>query len=45
MESSYVIEALGYSANRPKESVRFSLGRPTKDVDIKKALAIIKMLR
>jgi cysteine desulfurase len=34
MESSYVIEALGYSRERAKSSIRFSLGRPTTKAEI-----------
>lgn len=40
--SSYVIEALGYSKERARSSVRFSLGRPTTAEDITGALKIIK---
>ncbi|HVO28621.1 MAG TPA: cysteine desulfurase family protein [Candidatus Paceibacterota bacterium] len=38
MEPSYVIEALGYSKERAKASIRFSLGRPTTKADIVAAL-------
>lgn len=34
MESSYVIEALGYSKDRARSSIRFSLGRPTTKAEI-----------
>jgi len=40
--SSYVIEALGYPKKRAKESVRFSLGRPTTRAEIRQTLSIIK---
>lgn len=40
-ESSYVIEALGYSKERAKASIRFSLGRPTTKAEISRALAVI----
>jgi len=36
MESSYVVEALGYSKERSKSSVRFSLGRQTNKAEIVK---------
>ncbi len=42
MESSYVIEALGFSAARAKRSIRFSLGRQTTKKDIEKTTAILK---
>ncbi len=42
MESSYVIEALGYSKERAKSSIRFSFGRPTTMAEVQRALAIIK---
>ncbi len=44
MESSYVIEALGYSKERAKSSVRFSLGRPTTTGDIKGALNLFSKI-
>jgi cysteine desulfurase len=40
--SSYVIEALGYSKERGRSSIRFSLGRPTTKKEIARALGIIK---
>lgn len=40
--SSYVIEALGYSKERARSSIRFSLGRPTIKKEIALTLAIIK---
>ena len=42
LESSYVIEALGYSTERARSSIRFSLGRPTTGEDIRGALAILR---
>jgi cysteine desulfurase len=42
--SSYVIRALGYSENRAKSSIRFSLGRPTTKEEIDLALKIIKKI-
>ncbi len=42
MESSYVVQALGYSKERAKSSIRFSLGRPTTRGGIDGALKIIK---
>jgi cysteine desulfurase len=41
-EYSYVIEELGYSKERAKSSIRFSLGRPTAEDEITRALEIIK---
>jgi cysteine desulfurase len=43
VEGSYVIEALGYSKERAKQSIRFSLGRPTTKREIDLALKIIKI--
>ncbi len=40
--SSYVIEALGYSKDRAKRSIRFSFGRPTKKEEINGALRIMR---
>jgi len=40
--SSYVIEALGYSKERAKSSIRFSLGRPTTQEEVEEAVRIIK---
>ena len=42
MESSYVIEALGYSKERAKKSIRFSFGRPTTKGEIEKTLRIMR---
>ncbi len=42
VESSYVIEALGYSKDRAKRSIRFSFGRPTTEKDVERALGVIK---
>jgi cysteine desulfurase len=44
LESSYVIEALGYSKERAKSSIRFSLGRPTTEENINAALDVIRNL-
>lgn len=41
VESSYVIEALGYSKERAASSVRFSLGRGTKKRDVAAAAKIV----
>jgi cysteine desulfurase len=41
-QSSYVIEALGYSKERAGSSVRFSLGRPTSKEEILQTLRILK---
>jgi len=42
LESSYIIEALGYSKERVKSSIRFSFGRTTTEADIKESLKIAK---
>ena len=42
VESSYVIEALGYSKDRAKWSIRFSFGRPTTREEVDQALVVIK---
>jgi cysteine desulfurase len=42
MESSYVIEALGYSKTRAKASVRFSFGRQTTKKEIDATLKVLK---
>jgi cysteine desulfurase len=42
LEASYVIEAMGYSKERAKSSIRFSMGRPTTEEDIATALAILE---
>lgn len=42
MESSYVIEALGYDKGRARSSIRFSLGRPTSKHEISAALKSMK---
>ena len=44
MESSYAIEALGYSKGRAKSSIRFSLGRPTTEREIGATLSIISKI-
>jgi cysteine desulfurase len=41
VESSYVIEAMGYPKERAASSIRFSLGRTTKSADIATASKII----
>jgi cysteine desulfurase len=43
-ESSYVIEALGYSKERAKSSIRFSLGRPTTAGDVAKTLDLTRSI-
>ncbi len=40
-EASYVIEALGYGRERARSSIRFSLGRTTKEADVDGALAVV----
>ena len=40
--SSYIIEALGYSRERARSSIRFSLGRPTTAKEVRRAMEIIK---
>ncbi|HEX4104191.1 MAG TPA: cysteine desulfurase family protein [Candidatus Paceibacterota bacterium] len=42
LESSYVIESLGYSKERAKSSIRFSLGRPTTREEVLRAAEVIK---
>ena len=44
MESSYVIEALGYSKERAKSSVRFSFGRQTSKQELDKTLKNLKII-
>ena len=44
MESSYVIEALGYSKTRAKSSIRFSFGCPTTKGEINVALKVLKQI-
>lgn len=41
LEASYVILAMGYGEDRARSSIRFSLGRPTTQEEIKGSLAII----
>ncbi|MBI1838765.1 MAG: cysteine desulfurase [Candidatus Colwellbacteria bacterium] len=41
---SHVVQALGFSGDRAKASLRITLGRPTKKVDIDKALKLIQNL-
>mgnify|MGYP001609019784 CR=1 FL=1 len=43
VESSHVIEALGFNKERAKRSIRFSFGRPTTKNELDKALEIIKI--
>ncbi len=45
MEAPYVIEALGHRKERAKASIRFSLGRPTTEREIKEALKIMETAR
>ena len=42
LQSSYVIEALGYSKERGRRSIRFSFGRPTTKEEVKKALVVVR---
>lgn len=44
LEPSYVLEALGYSRERAKKSVRISFGRPTTIAEIDKAIRIMQRL-
>lgn len=41
-QPAYVVQAIGYSRERAKRSLRFSFGRPTTRGEIDRALAIIK---
>lgn len=41
-EPSYVIEALGFSGDRPSSSIRFSLGRQTNAREIDEVLSVLK---
>ena len=41
-KASPVIEALGYEGDRPKSSLRFTLGRPTTKAEIDQALEIFR---
>lgn len=41
-QPSYVIQALGFSGDRPGSSIRFSLGRPTAKSDIDAVLSVLK---
>lgn len=41
LEASYALQAMGYSAERAKSSIRFSFGRPTTEQEVEEALAII----
>ncbi len=42
VEASHVIQALGHDAKRAKQSIRFSLGRPTTEEEIVQAVSIMK---
>jgi cysteine desulfurase len=42
VEASYVIEALGYPKARARSSIRLSLGRPTTEEEVSRAVEIIK---
>ncbi|MBI4059632.1 cysteine desulfurase [Candidatus Giovannonibacteria bacterium] len=42
-ESSYVVEALGFTKDRAKRSIRFSFGRPTTKEELDRASEIIRM--
>lgn len=42
-ESSYVIEALGFTKERARRNIRFSFGRLTTEKELDRALAIIKI--
>ena len=44
LESSYVVEALGYSKERAKSSVRFSFGRPTTEAEIDATLETLEKI-
>jgi len=44
LDASYVITALGYSKERAKASIRFSIGRPTTKREIDTALKVLKKI-
>lgn len=45
LDSSHVLEAMGFNKLRAKNSLRFSLGRPTTQKDIDTVLKIIKIIK
>jgi len=41
LESSFVIEGLGYTKERAEQSIRISFGRPTTKEDVKKLVEVL----
>ena len=45
LEPSYVIQALGFSRERARESVRFTLGRQTTAMELAQTIKILKKIK